>query len=388
MAIDFGRAARGIATGYLSAKIADTEAQDELNREFILQAGNQYYNVDKPNFIADEKKRTSNIELISTKLSPVYANYADARGLTTDDTNTKIFIDSINDLSKEDQYKVESSIISRKKERTKTFDEQNKFITDQFANLPGGPGSMNITKMFFPNEGQDIAEVGVKQGDMAQSTASLKSVMEIEGTGGSFDIEIARHAATANQASRIFDTNFFDSNTRTYNFNVGPESDLADDVKFLKEGFEEVKANKYPFGFATYARDKFIKSILEAQGIQNYPTTYAAYETKKETTTETPDVPGGDTKAVPGDGKKFETVDTSTIGYTGDEKINLKSLRAQEGGGMASPDKLLNDYREVVAGINQSQESDEVKEKALADAREFLKTRLKELGLNPEDFTL
>jgi hypothetical protein len=63
MAIDFGRAARGIATGYLSAKIADTEAQDELNREFILQAGNQYYNVDKPNFIADEKKRTSNKEL-------------------------------------------------------------------------------------------------------------------------------------------------------------------------------------------------------------------------------------------------------------------------------------------------------------------------------------
>ena len=38
MAIDFGRAARGIATGYLSAKVADTAAQDELNREFILQA--------------------------------------------------------------------------------------------------------------------------------------------------------------------------------------------------------------------------------------------------------------------------------------------------------------------------------------------------------------
>ena len=38
MAIDFGRAARGIATGYLSAKVADTAAQDELNREFILRA--------------------------------------------------------------------------------------------------------------------------------------------------------------------------------------------------------------------------------------------------------------------------------------------------------------------------------------------------------------
>ena len=57
MAIDFGRAARGIATGYLSAKVADTAAQDELNRNFILQATEQYFNVDKPNFIADERKR-------------------------------------------------------------------------------------------------------------------------------------------------------------------------------------------------------------------------------------------------------------------------------------------------------------------------------------------
>ena len=125
MAIDFGRAARGIATGYLTAKVADTAAQDELNRNFILQATDQYFNVDKPNFVADEKKRTSNIELISTKLSPVYANYADARGLTTDDTNTKIFIDSINDLSNEDKFKIESSIVSRKKELKHLMKEIN-----------------------------------------------------------------------------------------------------------------------------------------------------------------------------------------------------------------------------------------------------------------------
>ena len=139
MAIDFGRAARGIATGYLTAKVADTAAQDELNREFILQATNQYFNVDKPNFIADEKKRENNINLISTSLKPVYANYADARGITLSDANTKEFIKSINDLSNADQYKIESTIIERKKERTQTFDEKNKFITDQFANLKGGP---------------------------------------------------------------------------------------------------------------------------------------------------------------------------------------------------------------------------------------------------------
>ena len=151
MAIDFGRAARGIATGYLSAKVADTAAQDELNRNFILQATDQYFNVDKPNFIADEKKRENNINLISTSLKPVYANYADARGITLSDANTKEFIKSINNLSNADQYKIESTITERKKERTQTFDEKNKFITDRFANLKGGPGSTNITSMFSCN---------------------------------------------------------------------------------------------------------------------------------------------------------------------------------------------------------------------------------------------
>ena len=125
MAIDFGRAARGIATGYLSAKIADTEAQDELNREFILQARNQYYNVDKPNFIADEKKRSANIDFISTKLSPVYANYADANNITLSDVNTRDFISSINDLSNEDKFKLETTITQRKKQRTQKIVTKN-----------------------------------------------------------------------------------------------------------------------------------------------------------------------------------------------------------------------------------------------------------------------
>ena len=105
MAIDFGRAARGIATGYLTAKVADTAAQDELNRNFILQATDQYFNVDKPNFIADEKKRSANIKFIATELSPVYANYADANNITLSDVNTRDFISSINDLSNEDKFK-------------------------------------------------------------------------------------------------------------------------------------------------------------------------------------------------------------------------------------------------------------------------------------------
>ena len=187
MAIDFGRAARGIATGYLTAKVADTAAQDELNREFILQARNQYFNVDKPNFIAEEKKRSGNIDYISTKLSPVYANYADARNLTLSDADTKDFLDSVNKLIPEDKYKLETSIIQRKKERTKTFDENNAFITEQFNNLKGGFGSMNMTNMFFPNEGKDIAEVGVKQ-DAMPMAEKVTPLSEIIGTGGTYDV--------------------------------------------------------------------------------------------------------------------------------------------------------------------------------------------------------
>jgi len=35
MAIDFGRMARGVATGYLSAKIANTEANDRLKEDIL-----------------------------------------------------------------------------------------------------------------------------------------------------------------------------------------------------------------------------------------------------------------------------------------------------------------------------------------------------------------
>ena len=206
MAIDFGRAARGIATGYLTAKVADTAAQDELNREFILQATNQYFNVDKPNFIADEKKRSANIDYISTKLSPVYANYADANNITLSDVNTRDFISSINDLSNEDKFKIESTITQRKKTRTQTFDEKNKFITDQFKNLKGGFGSMNMTNMFFPNEGQDIAEVGVKQ-DVAPTT-DMKSIMQIEGTGKVFDFNDMNHARAIGRVESRFNRFF------------------------------------------------------------------------------------------------------------------------------------------------------------------------------------
>ena len=294
MAIDFGRAARGIATGYLSAKVADTAAQDELNREFILQARNQYFNVDKPNFIADEKKRSANIDFIATKLSPVYANYADANNITLSDVNTRDFISSINDLSNEDKFKLESTITQRKKQRTQTFDEKNKFITDQFANLPGGPGSTNITNMFFPNEGQDIAEVGVKQ-DVAPTT-EMKSIMEIEGTGKKFTFTNNDHRQAAGDVESRFNR-FFQDPERfdVYDFSSRPDL-LAD--------YDEYKAAGFMGSETEFAFQKFMEQNLATPEFGNleYTGGYRVFDEKVAANRA-----GTQSKAVPEDGKKFDT---------------------------------------------------------------------------------
>ena len=50
MAIDWGRMAKGVATGYLSAKIANTEANDKLNAEIHKAAGVNYHTNTLPNW--------------------------------------------------------------------------------------------------------------------------------------------------------------------------------------------------------------------------------------------------------------------------------------------------------------------------------------------------
>ena len=62
MAIDFGRMARGIATGYLSAKIQNTEANDRLKEDIIRQSGENFYNNTLPEF--QKRERTEKIHII------------------------------------------------------------------------------------------------------------------------------------------------------------------------------------------------------------------------------------------------------------------------------------------------------------------------------------
>ena len=388
MAIDFGRAARGIATGYLTAKVADTAAQDELNRNFILQATDQYFNVDKPNFVADEKKRSANIDFISTKLSPVYANYADANDYTLSDVNTRAFVDKVSDLSKEDQYNLETTITQRKKERTQTFDEKNKFITDQFANLPGGPGSMNITSMFFPNEGQDIAEVGVKQ-DVAPTT-EMKSIMEIEGTGKVFDFNNMNHSRAIGRVESRFNRFFQDPEKfDTYDFSSQP-SLIADYKEYQDAGYQ---GSIQEFAFQKFAEQQLAtKEFGELQ----YTGGYRAFDEKVAANRA-----GTESKAMPGDNKKFDTDkdfpdievrQDTTAAAPQDTKTKIdKDAKVDKAptGINIETNAIVKEAREARASImNDPNLSEDEKDRRMEVLQESFRKELEAVGADPNRYRI
>ena len=403
--VDIARAVRGISTGYLRAKVADTAEQDKLNQEFILAAKDQYYNVDKPQFMADEKKRSNNINLISTNLSPVYANYGDANNITLSDVNTRDFVNSINDLSNEDKYKLESTIVSRKKERVQSFDDKNKFIQEQFLKMKGGPGDMNLMKVFFPNQGNDIAEVGIKQPtETTEATKTsdlpMQSVMQIEGAGGNFDIMNNRHSTLASQADTDF-RKFFRNDMGQPSISFANTAAQYPLLQELLKGYDEAVANDYKDGKYQYALNKYIERELNKQKIKGYPTGIPETGKKEEAIK---------SKSIPGDGIKF---DSETYGQRKEDapKINLSSQRqmieSTSEQRVDNPANIINESRETIAqimeyddvkadivlqkaGLNQYLTSslDEKKQALIAFNRQMAKDEIKNICLNPDNFEL
>ena len=83
MAIDFGRMARGVATGYLSAKIANTEANDRLKEDILRQTGENFYNNTLPEFQKKETNRKDTYNKLKSRFTPDIAEYMDQSGFIT-----------------------------------------------------------------------------------------------------------------------------------------------------------------------------------------------------------------------------------------------------------------------------------------------------------------
>ena len=397
MAIDFGRAARGIATGYISEVVKDRERADREKYENLQYAKRQYYEVDKPAFIKQEEERQNNYNFMSSSLSPIIANYGDAIGATSNAASTRLFIKQVGDLSNEDQYRIQSTFVDRKKGRIKSFNERTKEVRESLVNLPGGPGSMNMMNYFFPNEGEDPAEVGIGQGQATETTDTqtaaasdipmmpMKSIMQIEGgSGNNYDIKV--HGTDRREVDTDFRSTFSNRLTGAPEIDV-PDSDPRYELQqSLLMGYNDAVKNGYKDGKFSYMLNKYIDNQFKRQGIQGYPTGFP--ETKQETITQS-DQQITDSKATVGDGTKFDAPDVSKIGVK--EGINEKSRQVIDGKVVSYADAsdAINKLREVISRISNSNIlSDDQKEKNIDIAKERTRQKIIEMGLNPDNFNL
>ena len=75
MAIDWGRMARGVATGYLGAKIANTEANDKLNADIIKAAGLRFHEKTYPEWEKKQKLYEKDYKMVEAIHGKQVANY-------------------------------------------------------------------------------------------------------------------------------------------------------------------------------------------------------------------------------------------------------------------------------------------------------------------------
>ena len=150
MAIDFGRAARGVATGYLQAKIRNTEANDQLKANVLERAGANYFNEVLPEVTQLEKNRKVSYDRIKTEFGPNAAELADINNIITGDgkgyDNFKELMKT-NELNREklDAVTFEGDYNTRFNQRGMDFQEKYQGIFDQIGiKQAGGLGPYTV----------------------------------------------------------------------------------------------------------------------------------------------------------------------------------------------------------------------------------------------------
>ena len=196
MAIDFGRMARGIATGYLGAKIANTEANDRLKEDIIRQSGENFYNNTLPEFQKREKNRENTYNQVSKIYGNDVAEYFDQGGFITGQANDFTIINDMlseNDNFNRDKLKaylegVEGgTYASRKEKRFQSIADQEKFVMGNLTKNGFGVNTLmsqlgrdtTEEQAMAPTETQAVAPVPPEEDT---TTTKLPSFEEIFGT--------------------------------------------------------------------------------------------------------------------------------------------------------------------------------------------------------------
>jgi hypothetical protein len=163
MAIDFGRMARGIATGYLGQKLANTAANDELKSRIIERAGINFYENTLPEFQKKEKSREETYKKLSARYGANIAEYMDQEGFITGNPNDYASIEK--DLGANDNFnetKLKSyleatnagSYESRKESRVSAIQDREKFVTGNLNKNQIG----DMTAKLFLSQGETMTD--------------------------------------------------------------------------------------------------------------------------------------------------------------------------------------------------------------------------------------
>jgi hypothetical protein len=191
---------RGILTGYLGAKIANTEANDRLKGNILESAGTNFYNNILPDAIANEKVRRQNYETLAGE-NVNLAELADINGFTASkegmakfeefrDENKLKTPDALKNLNFETDYNM------RYNTRVKSFEEKYNPILKQIGMDEIGGLGFNTVESLVGNKqmkSEDMAKGPVP----SDSFASTKLTDYFSPTNVSFEIDAKKFAAAA-----------------------------------------------------------------------------------------------------------------------------------------------------------------------------------------------
>jgi len=171
MAINWGRMARNIGTGYLSAKIANTEANDALKADIIKQASLNFYNNTLPEYQKRERKRKETYGKVSKRYGGDVAEYMDQSGFT--DYAEIVEMLGANDNMNETKLKAyleatkAGTYESRSQGRSEDIQEREKFVTGNLEKNQIG----SMTAQLFLGKDKTMTDASATT-DMKPDTAT------------------------------------------------------------------------------------------------------------------------------------------------------------------------------------------------------------------------
>ena len=265
MAIDWGRMTRGVATGYLGAKIANTEANDALNARIIERAGLNFYENTLPKHQESEKNREETYGKVSTQYGKDVAEYMDQNGFiagnATDYKNIVTLLGS-NDGMNETKLKAYLEATSagtyaeRAEKRASKIQDKEKTI----MGLTSGSSKIgNMTAELLLKDDETATDAGT--GVVPETTTEEVTVPGemVPGTPiKTMDTKETREVPVESKASKLptYAEIFGDDTTSTNFFDL----DLADREK-LQSFVEKAKQTLGGYVYNRHFRENYLPSV-------------------------------------------------------------------------------------------------------------------------------